>query len=87
MKIGLVRTPFKEDEMKTFEYIAIHKKRKWLKNVDCDYIIHLDEDYANNDIKAKNYIRKNGSKYLADDISIYYYLQYKYGKEHSYYFD
>ena len=27
MKIGLVRTPFKEDEMDKFEYIAIHKKQ------------------------------------------------------------
>ena len=31
MKIGLIRTPFKEDEVNKFEYIAIHKKRKWLK--------------------------------------------------------
>lgn len=84
MKIGLVRTPFKEDEMNKFEYIAVHKKRKWLKNIDCDYIIHLNEDYADNDLQARNYIRKNGSKYVTDDISIYYYLQYKYGKEHSF---
>ena len=84
MKIGLVRTPFKEDEMDKFEYIAIHKKRKWLKNVDDEYIIHLNEDYAEGNLKARNYIRKNGSKYVADDISIYYYLQYKYGKRHSF---
>ena len=84
MKIGLIRTPFKEDEVNKFEYIAIHKKRKWLKNVDCDYIIHLNEDYADNDRQARNYIRNNGSKYVADDISIYYYLQYKYGKRHSF---
>lgn len=84
MKIGLIRTPFKEDEMNKFEYIAIHKKRKWLKNVDCDYIIHLNEDYADNDLQARNYLRKNGSKYVTDDISIYYYLQYKYGKRHSF---
>ena len=84
MKIGLIRTPFKEDEVNKFEYIAIHKKRKWLKNVNCDYIIHLNEDYADNDLQARNYIRNNGSKYVADDISIYYYLQYKYGKRHSF---
>ena len=84
MKIGLIRTPFKEDEVNKFEYIAIHEKRKWLKNVDCDYIIHLNEDYADNDRQARNYIRNNGSKYVADDISIYYYLQYKYGKRHSF---
>lgn len=84
MKIGLVRTPFKEDEMDKFEYIAIHKKRKWLKNVDDEYIIHLNEDYAEDNLKARNYIRKNGSKYVADDISIYYYLQFKYGKRHSF---
>lgn len=84
MKIGLVTTPFKEDEIKKFEYIAIHKKRKWLKNMNCDYIIHLNENYAYNDLQARDYIRKNGSKYVTDDISIYYYLKDKYGKKHSF---
>lgn len=59
-------------------------KRKWLKNIDCKYIIHLDEDYAENDMEARKYIQNNGNKYVTDDIFIYYYLLYKYGKEHSF---
>ncbi len=67
MKIGLIITPFKEEELKKKEYIEISTKRVWLNNVDEKFIIN-----------------NNNKKYVSDDIAVYYYLNYKYNKIHSF---
>ena len=66
MKVGLLVTPYKEDQIQKQEYVKV-KYRDWLNN-----------------LKVKDSIIIRNKKFATDDMSIYYYLRDKYGKQHTF---
>ena len=58
MKIGLIITPYKEDEKEKDEYVPIDSSRPWLKNVDEEFIIHhKNKQYVADDIAIYYYLK------------------------------
>ena len=66
MRIGLLLTPFKEDQIQKEQYVKV-KYRDWLNN-----------------LKVKDTIIIRNKKFAADDMSIFYYLREKFGKQHTF---